>query len=103
MTLGSDWKIEGRFWVQLSTGIRIPVIQGGTSANTVQQDFWFRNDNGSLTTATYIGSQGSNQTINGDTVFRIRFIIEETAGKNDPWTFQIYAQKNIQHLTPLKD
>jgi len=72
----------------------VPVIAGGTSANTTQEDFWFRNDNGSLTTATYIGAQTSNQTINADTVFRIRIIAEENNAKTDPWAFQLYAQKN---------
>lgn len=64
-----------------------------TSANTTQEDFWFRNDDGSLTTATYMGSQNSNQTLSPG-VFRIRIIAEENNSKQDPWAFQIYARKN---------
>jgi len=65
-----------------------------TSAYTQQEDFWFRNDDGSLTTATFMGLQGSNQTIAGDTVFRLRILVREINSKNDPWAFQAYAKKN---------
>ncbi len=64
-----------------------------TSANTTQEDFWFRNDDGSLTAATYMGSQNDNQYLAGIT-FRIRIIAEENNSKNDPWAFQLGAQKN---------
>jgi len=92
----NGWLRIGRHWFGFWRGRFqwIPVIAGGTSANTTQEDFWFRNDDGSLTTATYMGSQNSDQTIGGNVVFRIRIIAEENNGKTDPWAFQIYAQKN---------
>jgi hypothetical protein len=65
-----------------------------TSANTTQEDFWFRNDDGSLTGATYMGAQNSDQSIDSGIKFRLRIIIEENNGKNDPWSFQLGAQKN---------
>lgn len=51
-------------------------------SNTVQTDFWFRNDNGSLTTATFMGAQNSIQNLRTGTAnkFRVRFAIVENAG-----------------------
>jgi hypothetical protein len=92
------WLRVGRQWFGIRAGrpVVLPVVQGGTSANTTQEDFWFRNDDGSLTTATYIGSQNQdyNPTLTSDLVFRIRIIAEENNGKTDPWAFQLAAQKN---------
>lgn len=67
-------------WVHERTGRRLPIIQGAGMANTVQQDFWFRNNDGNEATATFMGAQGSDQTIAVDTIFRLRILIEETAG-----------------------
>jgi len=51
-----------------------------TTPVLVQNAWWGRNDNGTETTATFKGAQGSNWTQDVDTKFRIRFRIQETAG-----------------------
>lgn len=50
-------------------------------SNTVQQEFHFRNDDGSITTATYIGAQNSDQSfgVGAANKFRIRILVEENA------------------------
>lgn len=94
----NGWLRVGRYWLGVWRGRPrlVPVIAGGTSANTTQEDFWFRNDDGSLTTATYISTQNSNYapTLSANQKVRIRIIAEEQNGKNDPWAFQLGAQKN---------
>jgi hypothetical protein len=66
-------------WIHPS-GRVLPIIRGAGMANAVQQAFWFRNNDGNEATATFMGAQGSDQTLPVDTIFRIRIIVEETAG-----------------------
>ena len=33
-----QWMLDGRYWVRLSDGFRLPVIQGSGPANLVQND-----------------------------------------------------------------
>lgn len=62
----------------------------------VQQEFWFRADDGNETGANFLGSKGSNQSFDVGTSnkFRIRFVVEETAGANASITAALYWQKN---------
>lgn len=62
-------------------------------AVTAQQAYWFRNDDGSESGATFKGSQGSDQTIGTGQAnrFRIRIIVEETNGGNANVPWPLYA------------
>ena len=43
----NKWVLIGRYWVRCSDGHRLPVIQGGGMANTVQNDVYtFGDDDG---------------------------------------------------------
>ena len=56
------------------------------TANTVQQDFRWRNDNGSETAATRKADTNNNPTLSAsdyDTTMRIRFNLENTGGKDE--------------------
>jgi hypothetical protein len=56
------------------------------TANTVQQDFRWRNDNGSETAATWKADTNNNPTLSAsdyDTTMRIRFNLENTGGKDE--------------------
>ena len=72
-----------------------------TSPAVVQQDFWFRNDDGDLSTATYIGSQGSNQTLFGKKEYRIRILIEETNSKEIIDGYLLYYSRNSGSYVPV--
>jgi len=89
------WKIDGRFWVRESDGLRLPVVAGDTSANTVMTAYWaFGDDDGSQTTHTQDTQSTARTAQSGDVNFIIRLQARETAGKTDPWAFQLYADKN---------
>lgn len=56
-----------------------------------QQSFRIRNNDGDEATATWIAAADTNVTISGQTLFRIRFLIQETAGgsvNNQDWRLQ---------------
>ncbi|MHC4088661.1 MAG: hypothetical protein ACYSVY_00005, partial [Planctomycetota bacterium] len=77
-------RIDGfPYWVY-PTGLALLAIMGGGPAVSVQQAFRFRNDDGSESTATWMGDAGADQSIEAGTAnrFRIRFLIEETNGGN---------------------
>lgn len=85
----------GRYWIHLETGMRVPVIQGGTSANTVQNDRWaFGDDDGTESGHTLDTELADRSSQLGNVTFLIRIQVQETAGKADTWTFQLYADKN---------
>lgn len=67
----------------------------------VQQDWWFRNDDGSITSATFMGAQGSNQSINVDTVFRLRILAEETNGGSGGLAGHLFYSYNTAAYTEL--
>ena len=66
-----------------------------------QQDFWFRNDDGSITAATFMGAQGSNQSISVDTKFRLRVLTEETAGGTGACAAHLFYSYNSGAYTTL--
>ncbi len=89
------WKVEGRYWVRESDGFRLPVIQGGGKAVTVQNDrYVFGTDNGSESGHSLDTENTDRGAQAADVTFLIRIQVEETGGVNDTWTFQLYAQKN---------
>ena len=67
-----------------------------TTKFVAQQDFRFRNDDGSETAATWKAAQGTSVTLETGTAnrFRIRIILEETNGKNSNTTFDLYYSLN---------
>lgn len=89
------WRIEGSYWIRESDGLRLPVVTGGTSANTIQTSTWaFGTDNGTESGHS-LDTEGANRTAQqADVTFLIRLQAHETAGKTDPWAFQLYAAKN---------
>lgn len=90
-----EWRQQGRYWVRLSDGFKLPIIQGGGKAVVVQRSAWaFGTDNGSE-------SGHSLDTVNvprtaqvADVSFLIRIGIGETAGGSDNSSFALFAQKN---------
>ncbi|MHA2163333.1 MAG: hypothetical protein ACXABF_13010 [Candidatus Thorarchaeota archaeon] len=76
------WLLVGRYWVRLSDGFRLPVVQGEGKAVGNQQAFRFRNDDGDETGASWMSPGNNvNQTIQvgANNRFRVRFVVEETA------------------------
>jgi hypothetical protein len=68
---------------------------GGGTPTYTQQAFQFRNDNGSETTATFIGTLSSDQSLNSGATYRVRFRIQNTgaaAGTN--WAPALQYNKN---------
>jgi hypothetical protein len=59
-----------------------------------QEGFRFRNDDGTETTATWIDSQDTSITINPETKFRLRALIDETGASVTP-DFQLEYRKKI--------
>jgi len=79
------------------------------TANLAQDIFRFRNDDGSETTATWSAVADTNVTISGDTNFRLRIAIRETAGgaaNNVPFDLQYSLNSGAYALvttsTPVK-
>ena len=75
------------------------------AAVTAQQTFHFRNDDGSESGATFMGAQGSDQSIGTGTAnkFRIRIIVEETAGGNANVYYGVHGLDDNTHLNPYAD
>jgi hypothetical protein len=61
-----------------------------------QEDFRFRNNDGNLAGATYMGTgNNEDQTISVDTTFRLRVVVQETAGGNAAnTTMALYVSYN---------
>lgn len=84
-----------RYWIHLETGKRIPVIQGGTSANTIQNARYAFGDDDGTESGHSLDTENTPRTAQlGGVTFLFRVQVEETAGKTDNWTFQLYADKN---------
>ena len=82
------------YWVW-PDGFKLKAVSGGGAQVTAQQDFRFRNDDGSEATATFMGSgNNENQTIDADTIFRLRIVLEETAGGNSNAGFDLQYDLN---------
>lgn len=64
------------------------------AATYTQEDSQFRNDNGDINTATYIGALNSNQSFNVDTVFRWRGVVQVGGMAVGNISFRVFAQKN---------
>ena len=98
--LFDNWKEEGRYWVRLSDGLRLPIIQGGGKAVVVQRAAWaFGTDNGtesghSLDTANVARTSAGSGAQAVDTPFLIRIGIGETAGGTASQGYALFAQKN---------
>ena len=63
------------------------------TANVVQQSFRGRNDDGSETAATWIAATNTNWTQAADETFRVRFVVQETAGGAASGSYVV--QRNI--------
>ena len=89
------WRLEGRYWIRFSDGLRLPVIQGGGMAETHQIDrYAFGDDDGNEAGHSLDTENTTRGTQEADVTFLIRIQVEETGGASDAWTFQLYAQKN---------
>jgi len=90
-----NWVQIGRRWVRLSDGFVLPVIQGGTSANTIMENIWaFGTDNGSESGHSLDTENTARTAQNMDENFTIRMMARETAGKNDPWSMYLFCSYN---------
>jgi hypothetical protein len=89
------WILTGRYWVRRSDGLRLPVIQGGGAANTVQNDrYAFGDDDNNEATHT-LDTENTNRTAQSpDVTFMIRIQVEETAGGSENKAYALFAQKN---------
>ena len=64
------------------------------AATYTQGDSQFRNDNGTIATATYIGALNSDQSIDIDTVFRFRSVVQVSGMGSGSRNYTVFAQKN---------
>ncbi|MHA2086395.1 MAG: hypothetical protein ACXABD_21840, partial [Candidatus Thorarchaeota archaeon] len=89
------WILEGRYWVRLSDGFRLLVIQGGGAANTVQNDVYaFGDDDNNEATHT-LDTENTDRTAQAaDVTFLFRTQVEETAGGTENKAYALFAQKN---------
>lgn len=93
----NGWLRIGRRWFGVHRGklFVLPVIAGGTSANTVQNDKYAFGDDDGSESGHSLDTENTPRTAQvPDVTFMFRVQIEETAGKNDPWAFQLYYYKN---------
>jgi hypothetical protein len=93
------WLRVGRRWfgVYRHRLVMVPVIQGGTSATLTQEDFRFRNDDGSLATATWIDGETTNninKSIALGTTFRLRFVVQGGGKDVQNYLFDLWCSKN---------
>lgn len=64
-------------------------------AGLLQQDYFrVRNDDGSETTATWVAAENTNASLTLDTTFRLRFVLDETAGGSATAGFNFYFSRN---------
>lgn len=95
-----QWRIEGRYWVRKSDGLRIPIIQGGGKALVSQRASWaFGDDDGTesghtLDTENVDRDSGGSGTQAADTPFLIRMCVAETAGGTSNVGFALFSNKN---------
>ena len=89
------WIADGRYWIRLSDGFRLPIIQGGGMAVTIQNDiFAFGDDDGSESGHT-LDTENVNRTAQApDVTFLIRISVEETDGGSSSVLGTLFARKN---------
>jgi len=99
------WILIGRSWHRLSDGFRLPVIQGGTNPNYQQEDFRFRNDDGTLATATWVDDETTNgidKSLDVDTNYRLRMVAQVTNAKAvNNISFRVYYSHESGAYTQL--
>lgn len=59
-----------------------------------QVGFRFRNDDGSETAATWMAAENTDASVPLDTIFRLRFVLDETAGAADTEGFELEYRRN---------
>jgi hypothetical protein len=89
------WLQIGRYWVRLSDGLHLPVIQGGGKAVTVQNArFAFGDDDGSESAHSLDTENTDRASQVADVTFLIRIQIEETGGGDEVQGYSLQADKN---------
>lgn len=90
-----EFVLIGRYWIRISDGLFVPVIQGGGPANTVQNDRYAFGDDDGTESGHTLDTQNTNRTAQAaDVTFMIRIEVQETAGGTENLTAALYAQKN---------
>jgi hypothetical protein len=91
----NKWILTGRYWVRLSDGYRLPVIQGGGAVNFVQNDkYAFGDDDGNEAGHSLDSENTDRAAQEADVTFLIRIQLEETASGNATYTHALFAQVN---------
>lgn len=95
------WVVELRAIYQDGSTVLESYAAGSTPTIVVgdyrleQQGFRFRNDDGSESAATWIAALNTDATLDLDTNYRIRFLVELTQGyRNSGPAMQLYYRKN---------
>ena len=90
-----EFVLVGRYWIRISDGLLVPVIQGGGPSNTVQNDKYAFGDDDGTESGHSLDTENTNRTAqSADVTFMIRIQIEETAGGTESDGYMLYAQKN---------
>jgi hypothetical protein len=87
----TDTAQTGSGWWEIESPTVIS-FGAGASPTLEQQGFWFRNDNGSESAATFIGSQNSNITFPSNQNVRLRILVNAT-GDPSSKQFQLEYRK----------
>jgi hypothetical protein len=88
------WIQIGRYWYRRD-GFRLPVIQGGGKANTIQNDrYAFGDDDNNEATHSLDAENTNRASQSGDVTFMLRFQVEETAGGTEAQGFALFSEKN---------
>ena len=89
------WILIGRYWVRLSDSFRLPAIQGGGKAVTIQNDrYAFGDDDGSESGHSLDIENTDRIAQIPDVTFIIRIQVQETAGGTDNLTAALHARVN---------
>ena len=73
----SKWLLVGRYWVRLSDGLCLPVIQGGGKSNTIQNDVYaFGDDDGNEAGHSLDAENNDRIAQVADVTFMIRISVE---------------------------
>ena len=88
------WIQIGRYWYRRD-GFRLPVIQGGGKANTIQNDrYAFGTDDNNEATHSLDAENTNRASQSGDVTFMLRIQLEETAGGTEAQGFALFSEKN---------